>query len=170
MLGVVWRDGPCTAYAVRRELAGSSTPRWSASAGSIYPVLQRLEAVGLVAATARSWGVRGKREFAATTAGRDRLRSWVPEVGAPEAGGPAYDPIRTRVCFLAALTAVERRRFLSDAERSTRASLAQLRRELRQAGARIQADDFEGLSRLGSIGELEARLRWLGQVRRMLSG
>src|SRR5262245_30684654 len=92
VLGVVWRDGPCTAYAVRRELADSTAPRWSASAGSIYPVLQRLEAVGLVAATTRSWGARGKREFAATAAGQEQLRAWVPAKGASEFGGPSYDP------------------------------------------------------------------------------
>src|SRR3954462_1918303 len=112
VLGVVWRDGPCTAYAVRQELAASSTPRWSDSAGSIYPVLDRLEALGLVAATARTWGERGKKEFAATAAGASRLRAWVPQVTAADACGPTYDPIRTRFCFLAVLPPAGRRRFL----------------------------------------------------------
>jgi DNA-binding PadR family transcriptional regulator len=166
VLGVVWRDGPCTAYAVRRELAASSTPRWSDSAGSIYPVLRRLEALGLVEATARSWGERGKRELAATPAGRNRLRAWVPAVGAPEVSGPTYDPIRTRFCFLAALTPAERRRFLDDAKRGTRESLARMREHVRGG---IPPDDFERLSTLASIAELEGRLRWLDQVRGLIA-
>jgi len=166
VLGVVWRDGPCTAYAVRRELAASSTPRWSDSAGSIYPVLDRLEALGLVAATARSWGERGKKEFAATAAGASRLRAWVPQVTAADACGPTYDPIRTRFCFLAVLPPSARRQFLADAARGTRQTLDRLRGD---APRRIRPDDFEALSIHASICELQGRLRWLGRMRKVLT-
>jgi DNA-binding PadR family transcriptional regulator len=166
VLGVVWRDGPCTAYAVRRELAASSTPRWSDSAGSIYPVLERLQALGLVAATARTWGERGKKELTATAAGAARLRAWVPQVTGAEVCGPTYDPIRTRFCFLAALALPERRRFLDDAARSTREALDRLRGNARR---RIRPDDFEALSLHASICELEGRLRWLGQMRKLVT-
>jgi DNA-binding PadR family transcriptional regulator len=166
VLGVVWRDGPCTAYAVRRELAASSTPRWSDSAGSIYPVLERLQALGLVAATARRWGERGKKELSATAAGASRLRAWVPQVTAADVCGPTYDPIRTRFCFLAALAPAGRRRFLDDAARSTQQALDRLRGNAR---TRIRPDDFEALSIHASICELEGRLRWLGRMKRLLT-
>ena len=47
-LGVVWRDGPCTPYQVRKQFLDSPTPSWSGSAGTIYPLMRRLEDMGLV--------------------------------------------------------------------------------------------------------------------------
>jgi DNA-binding PadR family transcriptional regulator len=168
VLGVIWRDGPCTAYAVRKELAESTTPRWSDSAGSIYPVISRLEARGLVEAKARRWGDRGKKELAATAGGLRALRRWVPDVNAGGACGPTFDPVRTKFCFLAALDAAGKRRFFLDARRETAAVLEGLRAELRSAPA--APDDYEALSLLGSIHELEARLRWLEDMGRREGG
>lgn len=65
-LGVVWLQGPCTAYVVRRELR--------ASPGAVYPALKRLEEEGLIRSRAQSWGERGKQELAITQRGIDALR------------------------------------------------------------------------------------------------
>jgi PadR family transcriptional regulator len=61
VLGVVWQRGPCTAYTVRRE-------HWSSSAGSIYPVLARLESLGLIDGEEASWGAGTKKHYRATAA------------------------------------------------------------------------------------------------------
>lgn len=166
-LGVVWQRGPCTAYEVRMEFAVSSTPRWSASAGSIYPVLNRLRARRLVAAQAEDWGPRSRTRFAITPRGLAALHRWV---GPPFAGGvvgPAFDPLRTRSCFLGAMARPARVRFVDQARRATRAALDVLRRDTRLPFA---PGDFEAMSITGSILELEARLVWLGQLRRTLGG
>ncbi len=46
VLGLVWSDGPCTAYAVRRTVQASLSAQWSGSAGAVYPAVARLEQRG----------------------------------------------------------------------------------------------------------------------------
>jgi DNA-binding PadR family transcriptional regulator len=162
-LGVVWQRGPCTAYEVRREFAISSTPRWSASAGSIYPAVQRLLAKKLVRAEASDWGPREKTRFRVTPAGTAHLRQWIGPPFARALCGPAFDPLRTRSCFLGAMPRAARIKWAREATRETRAALA----ELRRVHAVPQVDVFEASSLRGSILELEARLVWLGELVRL---
>ena len=60
-LGVVVRDGPCTSYVVKEMFRGSPSEFWSGSAGSIYPLMRRLEERGLVASKRGSTGRRGHK-------------------------------------------------------------------------------------------------------------
>ena len=46
VLGIIWKDGPSTAYALMRELAESPTSHYRAGAGSIYPLVARLKKRG----------------------------------------------------------------------------------------------------------------------------
>lgn len=160
-LGVVWQRGPCTAYEVRMEFAVSSTPRWSASAGSIYPALERLRARKLVDAEALDWGPRSKTRFSITRRGLAALQRWIGPPLGPELAGPTFDPIRTRSCFLGAMPRPARERFVTQAQRDTRAVLEALRA---QAAIPFADSDFDAISLRGSILELEARLRWLDEL------
>ena len=162
-LGVVWQKGPCTAYAVRQEFAVSSTPRWSASAGSIYPALRRLLQWRLVRAEEQRWGPRGKTRFSITPSGLGRLRAWVAPPFGDVLGGPAFDPLRTRACFLGSMDARARRRFVREAERATRAALARIRA---RPPRRAPKGDYDAFAGRGSELELVARLRWLTELRR----
>jgi DNA-binding PadR family transcriptional regulator len=166
-LGVVWQRGPCTAYEVRMEFAVSSTPRWSASAGSIYPALKRLLARKLVEAESEHWGPRSRTRFAITRRGLAQLHRWVGPPFEPGLAGPAFDPLRTRSCFLGAMPRPARARFVDQARRDTRAALDRLRAA---AAAPHAAGDFEAMSLRGSVLELEARLRWLDELRHQLGG
>jgi len=74
-LGVVWKQGPCTAYAVMREFAGSQTLAYRSGAGSIYPLLKRLRGVGLLS--------EGEGKLRITSAGIERLRAWA-QLGNPK--------------------------------------------------------------------------------------
>ena len=56
VLGLIWRQGPLTAHAVRSVFAGSPTPYFSGSEGSIYAVVRRLEGRGLIRGQARLEG------------------------------------------------------------------------------------------------------------------
>jgi DNA-binding PadR family transcriptional regulator len=164
-LGVVWQRGPCTAYEVRMEFAVSSTPRWSASAGSIYPALKRLLARKLVEAAAEDWGPRSKTRFAITRRGLAALYQWIGPPLAAELAGPTFDPLRTRSCFLGAMSRSERARFVAQALRATGAALAALRPI---AALPCAEGDFEAMSLRGAVFELEARVRWLDELSRSL--
>jgi DNA-binding PadR family transcriptional regulator len=156
-LGVVWQHGPCTAYAVRKEFAASHTPRWSASAGSIYPVLRRLVERRLVRPTAEDWGPRSRTRFALTARGLAALRRWVAPPFDAALAGPPYDPLRTRSCFLDARSPAQRIQFVHEAVRATRAALAALRDANPDS-------TFERLARRGSVLALAARLRGLDEL------
>ena len=164
VLGIVWQRGPCTAYAVRREFTTSSSSHWSSSAGSIYPVLGRLEVLGLIEAEEASWGAGSKKRYRATAAGIASLKSWIGPPLSEWTGAATFDPIRTRMYFLAALTPARRRRFVEEAERVTRAELARYH----DSAHPHSGDAYEQLASRGVVHELEGRLRWLGEVRKAL--
>src|SRR5262249_55003786 len=104
VLGVLWAEGPCTAYVVRQQFRTSPSPHWSGSAGAIYPLLSRLEQRRLVQSNAAHTGRRASKLYHVTTQGCRALRRWIgPKVSEWVAGVPA-DPLRTRLRFLGALS------------------------------------------------------------------
>ena len=103
VLAVVWRDGPCTAYAIRQHFRQSPTPRWSGSAGAIYPLVRRLEARGLLRSTPGKVGARNQRDCELTAEGLAALRRWL-RVPSEVDTALLHDPLRTRVLFLSALS------------------------------------------------------------------
>lgn len=158
VLGVIWQRGPCSAYAVRKEFEPVSSG-WSASAGSIYPLIARLLALDLLSARQESWGSKNKQLLKLTRKGRTQLRAWIKQV--PDwAGNAAADPIRTRSFFLGALaTAEDRVAFAESALTHTRKALDELKAYMDSLGQ----DDtsYERLGLLGAVGQLQARARWL---------
>jgi DNA-binding PadR family transcriptional regulator len=167
-LGVVWLRGPCTAYAVRKEFTSSVTPHWSASAGSIYPVLERLHGLSLIRAVTEPWGEGTRKQYEITPAGLEALRGWIGPPLQDQIAAPTFDPIRTRMFFLEALPPAKRAKFIDEAEEATLAVIGRLRRSF---GTHLpSADDTDGLASLGTVYQLQARLRWLRRVRRILAG
>lgn len=165
VLGVVWQRGPCTAYTVRREFTTSNSSHWSSSAGSIYPVLARLEALGLIEAEEASWGAGSKKQYRATDAGIASLKAWIGPPLPAWTGAATFDPVRTRMYFLAALPPAKRRRFVEEAERLTRAELDRYR----HSHHLTTGDPYERLATRGAVRELEGRLRWLDEVKKALA-
>lgn len=101
-LGVVARDGPCTAYSVKEVFRASPSDFWSGSAGSIYPLMKRLEDRGLLISESSSTGRRGSQLYRVTRGGRAAFRRWLTDVERATAIG--FDPLRTRMVFLSALS------------------------------------------------------------------
>jgi DNA-binding PadR family transcriptional regulator len=166
VLGVIWRDGPLTAYEVAMDFAASLSPYWSGSAGAIYPLVKRLEGRGLIRARSRAWNGARKSLLQLTRAGEAALRAWLTPPLPQEAGAPTYDPIRSRLHFIDALPPDQREAFLSDAVSVVN---TQLRRSMqRRTESEAAGDHLEALGSLGVIYELRARLRWLADVRRRL--
>jgi DNA-binding PadR family transcriptional regulator len=168
VLGVVWLRGPCSAYLIKREFDTAPSVSWSASAGSIYPLVRKLAASGLLVMTKAPWGKGTKTLVELSGTGRQALVDWTASV--PEwAGLVAPDPIRTRVFFLNVLSTIDDHlRFVEDSEQVTRTAIANLESELRELPA--QASVFERLANEGALFQLKARLRWLRRLRGVLQG
>ncbi len=159
VLGFIAQDQPCTAYQVRKRLGSSLSSYWSNSAGSIYPLLERLQERGWTKVTEEAFGTRVRRHFRITTSGRDELNRWLSAPVEPEDAAHTYDPLRTPIFFLGLVDPAQARAFLEDAEEKTVEVLAEHRVELRQM--REEETPLEILGREGAISELEARLKWI---------
>ncbi len=165
VLGVVWSDGPCTAYAVRKQFQQSLSSHWSASTGSIYPLVRRLTEHGLISCRTRHRGQRAGKEYTATSAGRKALRAWI---GPPldRAADGTFDPLRTRTLFLGLLKQGELEDWLENAA----AELKRLEKATRERIAELEQGDnrFTVLATQNALSEVRARQAWLATVRREL--
>ena len=166
VLGVIWSDGPCTAYAVRKQFQQSLSSHWSASTGSIYPLVHRLAQRTLLTGRPRRSGRRPGQEYTITSAGRKALRGWVgPPVERAAVDG-TFDPLRTRTMFLGVLDREELEQWLDSAatelKRLEKATLHRLA-ELEAEGNR-----FTLLATRNALGEGRSRKAWLATVRQEL--
>jgi DNA-binding PadR family transcriptional regulator len=159
VLGLIWKHGPTTAYAVRKELLGSPSSHWSGSAGAIYPLLERLHERKLVASRAGARGDRSHSSYQLTEAGRKALAAWLAPKLEFDIISVAPDPLRTRMYFLGALAPARRTAFLKQA----RAKLVDYVEECRSAPV---GDEFDRLANAGAVRATEARIDWLDEVQR----
>jgi DNA-binding PadR family transcriptional regulator len=165
VLATVRQHAPCSAYEVRQIFAQSSTPSWSGSSGSVYPAVERLRRQGFVDGAAEAGDRRGRKNLTVTPAGEHAIKSWIATLE-PWTAKATPDPIRTRTSFLEQLTSdSERVDFLVRAEMLTKKMLGDLKLEL---GADPEGSRAEYAAGLGAIYQLEARLKWLRKVRRLV--
>lgn len=160
VLALVARDGPLTAYQVRMEFERSRASSWRASTGSVYPMIKRLVARGLLSAELRPADGRGAAHLLATAAGRRRAQAWLTETPA-WIGDVAEDPIRTRVHFLSLLPMAKRLAAIDGMAAATRASIAAIDERLKTLDRR----DLDWIVFQGVRAGLAARARWLPSVR-----
>jgi DNA-binding PadR family transcriptional regulator len=162
ILGIVWGRQPCSPYVVLSRFQQSPTWGWSSSTGAIYPAIRRLKARGLLNHRAESTGKRRSEALSLSAKGTAALQEWIANLN-EEMGSGGLDPIRTRVNYLAALAPEARLAFLDRAEEVTRSRL-QLARES-QADPHAKDNWTLQATRSGLAHQLEARLRWLGELR-----
>ena len=124
VLAIIGRDGPITAYKVRKIIEGSPAAGFSSSAGAVYPAIARLKARNLIAAEAVETDGRNTELLKATQTGRAAIRRWVLEV-TPEQLLPV-DLLRTRVAYASLLSASERRDWLQAVKAALRDKLAEI--------------------------------------------
>jgi len=161
VLGVIWRDGPLTTYAIRSTFSKSRNSHFSGSAGAIYPLVERLKKVGLIHATLHKQGSRESRRVTITPTGKQALRQWLSQ-DKSDMAVVEFDPIRTRLHFLGILTPRQRERFI-------RESMASLQREIEETRllieSRQQAGNKWGVwGATGALRVLQARLTWLRDI------
>jgi DNA-binding PadR family transcriptional regulator len=157
---------PCTAYAVRRCFRESPSAHFSDSAGSVYPLLERLLARGLVRTRVASRGRRAARAFLPTARGLAALQDWLRVPDEP-AELVTFDPLRSRLLYLALLAPAERRRWLDEAEAALKrhaATIASLAERERALG-----DPFLELAHENTQLTVQARLEWIHRARRRLN-
>jgi DNA-binding PadR family transcriptional regulator len=165
-LGLVRKHEPCTAYLVRRELKAAPSSHWQASAGSVYPLLARLEGEGLLVTKSDKADGRGRKLLGITQQGRAKLKKWLVAGASPEPISSLTDPIRSRTFFLDVLSTTERATYLDKLVVEMELYLSKTKDHLSNMS---QSDDsFAYLGALGAVRLTEARLEWLHQVRRAL--
>jgi DNA-binding PadR family transcriptional regulator len=165
VLGIIWRRGGCSAYDVRKEFATSLSAQWSDSSGSIYPLIARLQKVGLVLVEGGKGAARRRRQITITGKGMLLLKEWL-RLPLERSGDPNPDPARTRMFFLDALpTQAEQIALVDELRSRTEASLLRVS-QIVQAESQSKSNDW--LAALGGEHQLRARLEWLATVRRHL--
>ena|SRR5450755_42115 len=165
VLALIWLDGPVTAYALRLVFLKSPSPQWSGSAGSIYPLLARLERSRLVRSTAQSTGRRPGKLFSLSPAGRRAVQKWLePDIPGWVAGVPP-DPLRTRIGFLDALPPNQQKAFLRSAQKAVEEQLGKV---LRDNHSRPAKAGFEYWTARGALLAMRARRAWLRELAQAL--
>jgi DNA-binding PadR family transcriptional regulator len=164
ILAIIARDGPLSAYDVRKVFARSLTSTWSSSTGSIYPSIRRLAKARHVTSSSPK-GARARKTMRVTPAGRAALDEWLDAI-TPELAGPTPNPLRTRMYFLGILSSAKRSTIIRKAIASTEAAVreAEQRRAARATAGR--EDVVQHLASEGVLYELRARLQWLAWLER----
>jgi len=155
VLGVILKRGPCLAHAVVREFIGSQTSAYRSGAGSIYPLLKRLTAAGLLKQT--------RKKYTLTEAGEEALRDWLRPPFPEGDFSTSLDVIRSRAYFLKLLSPLEIVEFAEYSRAELEKLLASCQRTHRQY--QELGDPFSEMAMLGAIKETEARLAWLAQLK-----
>jgi DNA-binding PadR family transcriptional regulator len=167
VLGLVWAQGPCTAYSVRLTVKRSLSTQWSGSAGAVYPAVVRLEDRGLIRSRAVLTGRRRSMELEITRSGIGALRTWIGPPIAEIAAGIPVDPLRTRLRFLEVLPPAKRAAFLTDAKKRLEADIRRVDADYRRARrsgaspftlAMVRGVRYMTRARLKTIAELMAEL------------
>jgi DNA-binding PadR family transcriptional regulator len=158
VLGVVMKKGPCNGNSVLQEFTHSQTAYYSSGAGSIYPVLKRLERAGLIS--------RQGKKLQLTEGGLLALRQWFTDPDLADDVSCSLDLIRSRMYFMRILSTTER---LSFVDRIS----ARLKELLIACEAKVQAyreagDPFSTLAMEGAVEETKARIAWLERVKATL--
>jgi DNA-binding PadR family transcriptional regulator len=166
VLLVIRRIQPCTAYEVRRAFQTSLTTSWRASTGSIYPLLRKLVANGLVTEKAVAGDMRRSRKLAITRNGSRSLKTWLQQ-SETWIAEPVADPIRTRSFVLEMLPDQAQRLLIGRWIADTKNVLQAINEGIsscRKAGDRIELRALRGTQL-----QIEARLKWLAEILKDLS-
>ncbi len=157
-LAVVWRDGPLTAYQVRTIFLQSITASWRASTGSIYPLVRKLEKLGLLAVQQVEDHPRKARVLKITPLGRKQLTNWL-RAEPKQIADPVADPIRTRFYFLNAADKRTRRTLLQQWIDETEQNIGKAKQSMAQWQS--EGKTLAAAAQQGALMQLQARRKWL---------
>lgn len=157
VLGMTWLRGPCSTYAVMKELSSSASTYHKSRAGTAYSVAKRLLKLGLIEEL-------GNGLIQVTPYGEGELRKWIgPNVPLMDVAHSA-DLLRLRFFFLGALTLPQRLEFIDKSIDSLEIFLSRCE-DLISRNQEI-GDYFGALATASAVLETRARIRWLVLVRK----
>lgn len=160
VLGLAWLRGPCSIYAIMKELSMSASSFHKSRAGTAYSVSRRLLEFGLlVRAEGADEGV-----VRITEDGVAELQKWMlPPIPRSDIAHSA-DLLRLRFFFLGVVDQQQRLKFIDDALSGLELFLKDCE-GLMPKNEEI-GDYFGVLATLSSVLETRARIEWLRVVRR----
>lgn len=159
VLGYAWLRGPCTTYAIMKELSQSESSYHNSRAGTAYSIAKRLVGFGLLDSSAEG-------EISISSSGVEALQDWLrPPLPAADIAHSA-DLVRLRFFFLGALDQESRLEFIDR-------SIEGLREFLKRCEALLPkneelGDYFGLLATISTIFETKARIQWLMLVRQLV--
>ena len=160
ILAIIAREGPTTAYKVRKILERSPELGISASQAIVYPVVARLKRDGYVSSIPRGTDRRNTELLFTTPKGRAAVRRWVKRISAEQL--LPSDALRTRIANADMLGPGELVAWL-------RKTSNMLSRQLREIEARAgnHDDDAVGYSLQYARMITAARLELINDILRM---
>jgi DNA-binding PadR family transcriptional regulator len=167
VLGMLWSQGPQTAYSIRQIFLKSPSPHWATSAGTIYPLVKRLYHRGLIRSERHATGRREGLMYTMTPAGLKTLRRWIGPTPPPIATALPVDALRLRIRFMGALPGREQTALIKKARQELTKWLKWLESE--SAAKRKDPDKFLYLAFRGSIIATKGRLALLDEAERVVA-
>lgn len=162
-LMTAYRFGPLTTYRLRRLYAEAPVASYSNSTGTVYPVIRRLSARGLIETRPVEGSRRGAETLTCTEAGRRALKAWVMTLGKEET--VLTDTARSKLSCFSLLTPAER---IEWAER-LHASLLETTRVLDDFYAHYSDVPFADILQDSFVSTLNSRLAWAERTRSALT-
>lgn len=158
VLGMAWLRGPCTIYAIMKELGTSESTYHKSRAGTAYSVSKRMLEFGLLEPNESS-EPGDEKLVRITSEGITALQEWLtPPIPLPDIAHSA-DLIRLRFFFLGVVDQKRRLAFIENTLQGLETFLARCE-ALIQANEDI-GDYFGALATISSILETRARIEWL---------
>lgn len=162
LLALMLRRQPVTAYQLLRLYEQSPVSSFNESKGSLYPLIRRLKARGLIAAEPIAGDGRKAERLSCTATGRAAARRWVKELE-PRHILPD-DPLRTKAISFELLDAAERRAWIGAARALAKAKIAEV--EAYMIGLDLP---YKEAIEANALGALQARLVWLDRLEEAVS-
>jgi PadR family transcriptional regulator, regulatory protein AphA len=166
-LGMTWLRGPCTIYAVMKELSASESTFHRSRAGTAYSVAKRLKEEGLIEELEEP-GERGEKLLHVTSQGLRQLQNWIQSPVPLMDIAHTADLVRLRFFFLAAVPVEQRLGLI----RSALDGLFEFHeRCIGLLSENEQIGDYFGVLATSSIIlETRARIKWLILMRDLVGG
>jgi DNA-binding PadR family transcriptional regulator len=165
VLGIAWKRGPCTTYALMKEMSSSTSTFFKNRASTIYPLVERLIKMGLLAQS-EDIGARGERSVVVTESGIIALKFWLTEPLDFGEVAHTVDFVRLRTFYLGAAKPEQRAQFLASAMEQLEAHEASCQRAIDKY--KEMGDAFSALASEGVLYETRARKEWLTAAREQL--
>ena len=160
---------PCTAHFVRTCFRDSPAKHFSDSAGSVYPMMKRMEKLGLLTSEIKREGQRDVRYYRSTSYGKESLRKWV---GPPidDSAMLTIDPLRTRMLYLGVLSRAKRKIWFRNVEERLKEKLDSIIDFRNHARASVDPINqvFMSIAHENAVMELQTRLKWLKKAKEKL--